>query len=151
MLCLLQKISFYNGCFLLKYSCYILKYIIFFSESISIPICQLILLKNFLKFQSCVIAPQADDVPSAARTTKQSVKATAASRAATPKSSCFFSTESQPSIATGASVYLPHKQSFSIGEIRDTQYLLFLLYFSNSFLQHANPKAISTFKTSALY
>uniref|UniRef100_A0A183C663 MFS domain-containing protein n=1 Tax=Globodera pallida TaxID=36090 RepID=A0A183C663_GLOPA len=42
------------------------------------------------------------------------------SRAATPKSSCFFSSESQPSIGTGASVYLPHKQSFSIGEIRDT-------------------------------
>lgn len=42
------------------------------------------------------------------------------SRAATPKSSCFF-TESQPSIATGTSaIYLPHKQSFSIGEIRDT-------------------------------
>lgn len=42
----------------------------------------------------------------------------------TPKSSCTFfapaPSESQPSIATGASVYLPHKQSFSIGEIRDT-------------------------------
>jgi hypothetical protein len=47
-------------------------------------------------------------------------KEKSSSRAATPKSSCFFS-ESQPSIATGVSaVHLPHKQSFSIGEIRDT-------------------------------
>uniref|UniRef100_A0A1I8BBX6 MFS domain-containing protein n=1 Tax=Meloidogyne hapla TaxID=6305 RepID=A0A1I8BBX6_MELHA len=43
-----------------------------------------------------------------------------ASRATTPKSSsCLFSTESQPSISTSIG-YLPHKQSFSIGEIRDT-------------------------------
>jgi hypothetical protein len=47
-------------------------------------------------------------------------KEKSASRPTTPKSSCFFS-DSQPSIATGVSaVYLPHKQSFSVGEIRDT-------------------------------
>uniref|UniRef100_A0A914N687 Uncharacterized protein n=1 Tax=Meloidogyne incognita TaxID=6306 RepID=A0A914N687_MELIC len=49
-----------------------------------------------------------------------SARSDKASRANTPKSSsCLFSSESQPSISTSIS-YLPHKQSFSIGEIRDT-------------------------------
>ncbi|KAL3099965.1 hypothetical protein niasHS_001891 [Heterodera schachtii] len=48
--------------------------------------------------------------------------ASGASRAVTPKSSShFLPSESQPSIGCTSSVlYLPHKQSFSIGEIRDT-------------------------------
>jgi hypothetical protein len=52
--------------------------------------------------------------------TQDSARSEKASSAATTKSSsCLFSTESQPSISTSIG-YLPHKQSFSIGEIRDT-------------------------------